>query len=306
MVHVVFDLQRNLTRRIGLEFEIVDFARFFETSVVRLFVVENKSRMRLLGGNFMSTSGVPAQGVPAQEPAPLSEVQRLVDTFIAPAKTFTDLRRSAMWWAPYIIIVIVGSLFVYTIDVKVGFEKVVDNQIQMQPKAAERLEKLPADQREVAMHRQVAITKFIAYAVPVIALIIYAIFAGVIFGAVKFAVNAEVKFNAVFALIVYTRLPELLRAILSSISLLAGVSTDSFDINNPLATNGAYFMDPSGSPIVRALLGSFDIITIWTLILVAIGIPCIAKVKRGTAFGIVIGWFAFTILLKVGLAALSA
>ncbi len=243
--------------------------------------------------------------VPPQKPAGLSEPQRLIDTFIAPTRTFTDLRRSAMWWAPFIIIAIVGSLFVYTIDLKVGFEKVVDNQIQMKPKAAERLEKMPADQRAKVMGQQVGITKIIAYSVPAIALIIYAIFAAVVFAAIKFAANAEVQFKTVFALIVYTRLPELVRAILSSISLLAGVSTDSFDINNPLATNGAYFMDPSsGSPILRALLSSFDIITIWTLVLVAIGIPCIAKVKRGTAFGIVIGWFALTILFKVGLAAL--
>ena len=248
----------------------------------------------------MATSALP------QEPAPLTEVQRLVDVFIAPSKTFTDLRRSAMWWAPYVISVIVGSLFVYTVDQKVGFQKVVDNQLQMQPKAAERIESLPANQRAQAMQRQIAVTKFISYAVPVIALIIYAIFAGVIFGAVKFAANAEVEFKTVFALIVYTRLPELLRAILASISILAGVSTDSFDIQNPLATNGAYFMDPSGSPVLRALVGSFDIITLWTLVLVAIGIPCIAKVERGTAFGIVLGWFVFTILLKVGLAALTA
>jgi len=244
--------------------------------------------------------------LPSQEPASLSEFQRLVDVFIAPSKTFTDLRRSAMWWAPYVVIVIVGFLFVYTIDLKVGFEKVVDNQIEMKPKSAERLQNMPADQRQKVMRQQIGLTKIIAYGVPAIALIIYAVFAGVIFGAIKFAANAEVQFKTVFALIVYSRLPELLRAILSSISLLAGVSTDSFDINNPLATNGAYFMDPSGSPILRALLGSLDLITIWTLVLVAIGIPCIAKVKRGTAFGIVIGWFLFTILLKVGLAALAA
>ena len=238
--------------------------------------------------------------------APLSEGQRLLDVFIAPSKTFTDLRRSAMWWAPYIVIAIVGFLFVYTIDQKIGFQKVVDNQLQMQPKASERIESLPAEKRAQAIKQQVTVTKFISYAVPAVALIIYAIFASVIFAAVKFAANADVQFKTVFALIVYTRLPELLRAILSSVSILAGVSTDSFDIQNPLATNGAYFMDPSGSPVLRALLGSFDIITIWTLILVAIGIPCIAKVKRGTSFGIVFGWFAFTVLLKVGLAALTA
>jgi hypothetical protein len=245
-----------------------------------------------------------AAGVPPQEPVGLSEPQRLIDTFIAPTKTFTDLRRSAMWLAPFIIIAIVGTLFVYTIDLKVGFEKVVDNQIQMKPKAAERMEKMPADQRETMMARQIVGTKIFAYGFPVIALILYAIFAAFVFAAIKFAANAEVQFKTVFALIVYTRLPELLRAILSSISLLAGVSTDSFDIGNPLATNGAYFLDPTGSPVLRALLSSFDIIKIWTLVLVAIGIPCIAKVKRGTAFGIVVGWFALTVLFTLGLAAL--
>lgn len=242
-----------------------------------------------------------------QQPAPLSEGQRLINTFIAPSKTFTDLRRSAAWWAPFIIIVIVGYIFTYAVDQKVTFQTVVDNAIKMQPKTQERLDSLSPAQRQDALQKAVTRTKFIVYSVPVIALIIYLIFAGVVFAAVKFGANAEVRFAAVFALIVYTRLPELLRALLSSVSLFAGASTDSFDINNPLATNGAYFIDPSSSPILRALVGSFDIITIWTLILVAIGIPCIApKVKGGTAFGIVFGWFVFTILVKVGLASLSA
>ncbi|MFZ3340108.1 MAG: YIP1 family protein [Terriglobales bacterium] len=241
-----------------------------------------------------------------QQPAPLSEPQRIIDTFIAPSKTFADLRRNASWWAPFVLIVIIGYIFIYAVDQKVTFQTVVDNAIKMQPKAQERLEGLSPEKRQDAIRKNVTITKFISYAIPVFALIIYLVFAGVIFASIKFGANAEVQFGAVFALIVYTRLPELLRALLSSASLFAGASTDSFDINNPLATNGAYFMDPSASPILRAFVGSFDIITIWTLVLVAIGIPCIAKVKRSTAFGIVAGWFIFTILVKVGLASLSA
>ena len=244
--------------------------------------------------------------LPPTEPTPLSEPQRLLDTFIAPSKTFTDLRRSAAWWAPFILIALVGYLFIYAVDQKVSFQTVVDNQIKMQPKAQERIESLSPDKRQQVMQQQVTLTKIISYSVPPIALLIYLIFAGYLFAAIKFAANAQVRFAAIFALVVYSRLPELARAILSSASLFAGVSTDSFDIKNPLATNGAYFLDPSGSPILRAVLSSFDIITIWTLVLVAIGIPCIAKVKRGTAFGIVAAWFIFVLLLNLGLAALSA
>jgi hypothetical protein len=246
-------------------------------------------------------SQVPSQ--PLQEPARLSEGQRLVDTFFAPSKTFTDLRRSASWWAPFLIIALVSLLFVYVVDQKVGFRKVVDNQIQLRPKQAERIDRLPADQRERVMAQQVTITRIISYAVPVFALIVYAIFAGVLFATLKFGASADVKFKALFALIVYTRLPELLRALLAVVSILAGVSGDGFNIENPVAVNPGYFIDPSGSAVLRALLTPLDVVTIWTLVLTAIGITCISKVKRGTAFAVVFGWFAVVVLARVALAA---
>jgi hypothetical protein len=57
---------------------------------------------RVQGANMAA-----AAVIPPQEPAPLSEPQRLVDVFIAPSKTFTDLRRNASWWAPFLITAIV-------------------------------------------------------------------------------------------------------------------------------------------------------------------------------------------------------
>jgi hypothetical protein len=241
--------------------------------------------------------------LPSQEPA-LSEGQRLVDVFIAPSKTFTDLRRNASWWAPFLIIVIVSFVFGYVVNQRVGFRKVVDNQIQLQPKAAARLEQLPADEREKALAQQVSITKGVLYALPLIGLISYAIFAGVLLLTVKIVSSASVTFGSFYALIVYSRLPEVVKGLLTILSLLAGVSSDAFDIKNPVATNAAYFLDPAGSPVLRALLSSLDVITIWTLVLVAIGIACIAKVKRSTAFAIVFGWFGVVVLFQVGFAAI--
>jgi hypothetical protein len=87
---------------------------------------------------------------------------------------------------------------------------------------------------------------------------------------------------------------------------LAGVSGDSFTFQNPVATNPGYFVDPTTNPVLHAFLSSFDVFTIWTLVLVAIGITCIAKVKPGTAYAVVFGWFAVVILLSVGLAAAFA
>ncbi len=45
---------------------------------------------------------------PNLEPAPLSEPARILNTFIAPSKTFTDLQRKSSWWAPWLLISIVS------------------------------------------------------------------------------------------------------------------------------------------------------------------------------------------------------
>src|ERR1035438_2298528 len=225
-----------------------------------------------------ATAIVPPQD--PQQPASLSQAQRLIDTFIAPSKTFTDLRRSASWWAPFLIIAIVSFLFIYVVDQKVGFRKVAENQLQLQPKAAEQMENMPPAQRDKVMQQRVDLTKIISYAVPAIALIIYAILAAVLFATLKFGASADVKYKTMFALIVYTRLPELLRALLTILSLVGGVSGDAFNIENPVATNPGYFIDPSGSAVLRALLTPLDVITIWSLVLIAIGIPRISNVKR--------------------------
>ena len=39
-------------------------------------------------------------------PPPLSQAERVVDTFVAPRKTFTDIRRSASWWLPFVLMVL--------------------------------------------------------------------------------------------------------------------------------------------------------------------------------------------------------
>jgi Yip1 domain len=247
-----------------------------------------------------------APSPPSLETPPLSEGQRLLDTFFAPSKTFTDLRRNGSWWAPFLIIAIVSVLFGYVVDQKVGFRKVVDNVIQLQPKQAAQLENMPADQREKNLALQATITKLITYGFPVIALLVYVIFAAVLFATLKFGASAEVKFSRMFALVVYTRLPQILMPLLSISSLLAGVSSDGFNLQNPVATNPGYFIGPEGSPVLRALLTPLDVLSIWSLVLTAIGITCITKVKRGTAFAVVFGWFAFVVLARVALAALTS
>ena len=244
-----------------------------------------------------------AAAVPPQGTAPLSEVQRVVNTFIAPSKTFTDLRRSASWWLPFLLSAIVSIMFIYEVDQRVGFPKVVENQMRLQPKQAERLEKLPPDQRDKAMQQQVGFWKGFSYATPIVGLIFTLIISSVLFATFKFAASADMRFKTMFALVIFAWLPQVFVSLLAILSLMAGVSSDGFMIQSPAATSLGAFVDPTASPTLFALLSSVDIFTFWSLALMAIGATCISKVKRGTAYAVVFGWFAFWIVIKVGLAA---
>ena len=246
----------------------------------------------------------PVASAPAPESAPpLSQGARIINTFIAPSKTFTDLRRSAAWWAPFLLMAIVSTIFVYIGGQKIGFRKIMENQMQAQPKAQARLEQLPADQRERQLDAGAKFTAVISYCFPVITLIMWLVIATALFATFKVAAGADVSFGVSLGIVVYAALPLMLKTLLATLSVLAGINPDSFSFQNPVATNPGYFMSPADGVFLYSIASAVDIFMIWTLSLTAIGFTCVSKVKRGTAFAIVFGWWA---VLTLGFSALGA
>jgi Yip1 domain len=242
--------------------------------------------------------------VPSPEPAPLSQGARIVDTFIAPSKTFTDLRRSAAWWAPFLLFVIVSLSYVYTVGKKVGFQQAAENQVQMSPKAQRQLDQMSPAQREQNMEIRAKFTRYISYSAPAWVLLWWVIVAAILLGTFKLGAGAtDLTFGATLAVVVYASLPHILRDLLAIVSLMAGASPDSFSLQNPVATNLGYFLSPSGSPFLYSLGSAVDILVIWTLILTAIGLSCVSKLKRSAAFAGVFGWYVLVTLIGAGAAA---
>ncbi len=239
----------------------------------------------------------------APEPAQLSEGARIIDTFIAPSKTFTDLRHKASWWAPWLLVSIMSLVFFYVVGQKIGYRKVAENQIQASPKAAARIENLSAEQRERALERQAKGTQYFLYSYPLVILIFNLVIAAVLFATFRIAAGADVNFKTSFAIVNYATLPGLLKLILAIASVAAGASPDSFTLDNPVATNPGYFMSAADSPVLHRLASSLDIFLIWTLVLTAIGFTCVSKIKRATAFGIVFGWWIVAVAIGVAFAA---
>lgn len=235
---------------------------------------------------------------PAPEPVRLSQAARIVDTFIAPRKTFADIRRSAMWWVPFLLMTLIGWSLVYVAEQKIGLQKLVANDMHARPKAEERFEKATPEQQQ----QQITITGVIYYvAIPAFTLVIWLVMAGLQFGTFKFVANADISYSRSLAVVVYAGLPVVLKNLLATVSVLAGASPDGFTLSNPIASNPGYFMDAANNPLWYFIASQVDVFLLWTLALTAIGFATAGKVKMGTSFAIVIGWwvvitFAFSAL----------
>ncbi|HJX84289.1 MAG TPA: YIP1 family protein [Candidatus Angelobacter sp.] len=249
-------------------------------------------------------SAAPPMTPPPIEPVQpgLSEPARLINTFIAPSKTFLDLRRKASWWVPLLLISVMGIAFHVTVDKKVGFDQLARDIVAQSP----QIQQQPPDQQQRTQSIIATSTKYGGYAFPLIA-IIGALLVGTIMMLIfNFGMQAEISFGQSIAIMMYAWLPVIVRCVLGIVSLLVG-NPDSFHLQNPVATNPAYFLDPATtSKFLYTFLMSFDVIKLWIVALVGLGFATNAKKKISPGTGIMVVGVCYFVwkLIVAGWAAL--
>jgi hypothetical protein len=235
----------------------------------------------------------------------LSQVERVVDTFVAPTKTFTDILRDSSWWLPFLLLVLVTLGTTVVVEKQVGWGRVAENQLHQNPKQEEAMASLPPDQRASRMQVTANVWRYLSYGSFAFILVFVAIFALIYWASFNFGLGAKTTFGQMFAVCMYASLPRLLIGLLSIVTLLFGNSADSYDARNPVGTNLAYYMPDSG-PALKAALSFFDVIGLWQLVLLVIGTAIIAKVSTGKAAAVVVGWWVLGLLVSVGIAAATS
>jgi len=253
----------------------------------------------------MSDLGVqPAAGV-----APgLSQWQRVANIFTAPSKTFEDIKRgNRSWWMPFLIYVILGYVFFWAVDSKIGMRQVVENQIHLSPKSEERMSQLTPEQRETQLKISTYVTEGIFFGSPVVLLIMGAVISMVLMGTINFGFGGRARFGSIFSVWIYAMLPSVIKTLLGVIVIFAGTAPESFNVKNFAPTNLGAFLNPADTnPALYSLATSLDIITIWTLVLVGIGTALVAGVKRSSGYIASFGWWAIVVLIGLGWAALMS
>jgi hypothetical protein len=244
--------------------------------------------------------------IPAAVPqsAGLSQWQRVSNIFTAPSKTFNDIKAgNRSWWLPFILFVVVGTALCATVTVKVGWHQVVENGLRVSPKAAEAIEKMPPEQRQMNAKISAISQEVVWFLAPVGVLLLNLIAAGVLLGTINFGFGGKANFRQVLAVSWYAGLPGLLKLLLGLVGLFAGVEAESFLPGNAAGTNLGYFFLPPETPVyLWTLLTAVDITFLWTLVLFSKGLAKVAGVKDSSGYAAVFGWWILLTLIQVGIA----
>lgn len=248
---------------------------------------------------------------PPEEPAKLGPMSRLTGTLLSPGETFVDVNRKPTWLAPIIIAivtVIAGSLF-FSWRVKPDWDQVIRNQIKKQ------VERSGQTLTEEQMQQRVNIGKTISKYIPIIGSIftpvMFLVIAGVFALGMMF-IQAKTTYKKILSVVSWSwAATALVQTIVTIAALMVKdeESLRSLDPSQPGAivpTNVAAFLSSDTSAVIRAIASSFDIFSIWFLVLLSIGFAAIAgsrKITSGKTATIVFGFWAVVVLVKIGWAA---
>src|SRR6185437_3629262 len=115
---------------------------------------------------------MPEAALPQEPVQPgLSEPARIIDTFVAPRKTFEDIRRKPGWIWPWLLIAVISTIFALVAVKKLDMDQLVRQGIEHSAMAQRRMEQLTPEQREKGIALQATITKITFFAFPVLVLL---------------------------------------------------------------------------------------------------------------------------------------
>ena len=235
----------------------------------------------------------------------MNPVQRLVNAFIAPSKTFADVKRSSGWWVPFLVAAAVGLLYGFVLMHKVGLQTLVDGAIHQSTMLEGQIASSTPEQA-AAIRARVAMNFKLIYVGPVISLLAGLAAAGILMATANFGAGGKASYKQMLGVWFYGTLPLTLFYLLVIAAIYGGAASDPFNIKNPIGTNPGFYLAGSDlSKMLIPLLSAIDLFVIWTAAVLTIGVSTVAGIKRGAAAVVVCVWWLVFILLQTAGAAFS-
>jgi hypothetical protein len=215
---------------------------------------------------------------PATAPEKASVFEDFIDIFASPAKVFAR-RANGSFGMQLLIVSVIAALFFFA-------GRSVMSQIfdaEFSRRAAEAMAKNPRitqDMMNSQRNVMEKMTTFGAYvATPIIVLVM-----GVLLWLSAMIAQAKIRYAQAATIITLAWVPRLVGSVITTLLI---VLTDTSNITSPaqLTFSPARFMNPdTGNQKLIAILGNFDVFTLWYTVLIGIGVSVMAKVPRSKGY----------------------
>jgi len=229
-----------------------------------------------------------------------SSFGRVIGVLTAPEKTFRAIKERPSWIVALLTLIIVGVGTYYLLSQRMDMAEVVRESIEQSGR------EMTEDQLEQALDFYEKFGAVFSMAAIIVGSPIFLLLGSLgLWVAVKL-VGAELSFKQNWATFVHSQMPQVVASLLSLPAIFSREEFHFDDVKTGsiLPSNLGQFAPEEAGPALISLLSSIDVFSIWTVVLLVIGMATVGRVKRGTAAAAVVTCWVLFILGKAGWAAL--
>jgi hypothetical protein len=259
--------------------------------------------------------GAPATAQPPtapQEEAKIGPIGRLTGVIFSPGETFEDINRKPTWLIPMLFFAILSlaSMAVFTWKINPDWNAISRSAITKQMERSGQT--LTAEQMDAQVRISATITQIAIYVGPVVGSAIFCLLLAGLYALGMMLIQARTTFKKVLSVVSWTFAGITAVGLVVTVASLFVMDTSTLSTLNPqrwpeiIPTNLAALTDVS-SPVLRSLLSSIDVFSIWRIILLSIGLAAVAgsrKITSGRTAVIVVAVQVIGVLLGMGMAAM--
>ncbi len=225
---------------------------------------------------------------------------RLQAVFFEPGKLFEEVNQRSNWLLPLLLVVVLATLSINYMVNSIGLNNLVEQQLRQNP----NFQSATTEDKARIIETQGPLMGFFFRFGAVFNIIFFLIVAALFWGILLLS-GKEARFKKVFSVVCHAYFAlTVISTVLIVLVVTLAQDPSQIDIQNPIQSNLAMFVDKTSNPALHGVAASLDILYLWAMFLMGLGI---SKTTRRTSLGGALSIvFGLWLVWVVGKAALTA